>query len=79
MGITRETVLTLIKDLGMDYRIADITKDDLYSADEAFITGTFAGQTNIFEIDGKRIGTSETPITDRIKELYRKEIGYDKN
>ena len=36
MGITRETVLELINDLGMKYKISNITKDDLFNADEAF-------------------------------------------
>ena len=78
-GITRSKVIKLCREEGILVKEKNFSLVETYSADEAFITGTFAGQTNIFEIDGKRIGTSETPITDRIKELYRKEIGYDKN
>ena len=51
MGITRETVLTLIEDLGMKYKIADITQDDLYNADEAFFTGSASEVTPIRKID----------------------------
>ena len=78
-GITRSKVIKLCREEGILVKEKNFSLVETYSSDEAFITGTFAGQTNIFEIDGKRIGTSETPITDRIKELYRKEIGYDKN
>ena len=78
-GITRSKVINLCRENGILVKEKNFSLVETYSADEAFITGTFSGQTNIFEIDGKRIGTSETPITDRIKELYRKEIGYDKN
>ena len=78
-GITRSKVIKLCREEGILVKEKNFSLVEAYSADEAFITCTFAGQTNIFEIDGKRIGTSETPITDRIKELYRKEIGYDEN
>ena len=51
MGITRENVLSLIKDLGMEYKIQDISLDDLYSADEAFFTGSASEVTPIRKID----------------------------
>ena len=47
MGITRETVLQLINDLGMKYKISNITKDDLFNADEAFFTGSASEITPI--------------------------------
>ena len=78
-GITRSKVIKLCKENGIVVKEKNFSLLETYSADEAFITGTFAGQTNIFQIDGKRIGSSETPLTDRIRMLYRKEIGYDKN
>ena len=51
MWITRNTVLTLINDLGMEYKIADITQDDLYDADEAFFTGSASEITPIRKVD----------------------------
>jgi len=78
-GITRAKVIKLCKEDGIVVQEKNFSLVETYSADEAFITGTFAGQTNIFQIDGKSIGSSVTPITDRIRMLYRREIGYEKN
>ena len=42
-----------------------------YSAEEAFVTGTFAGLTPVFEIDGRQIGTGRRgPMVDRLQQLY---------
>ena len=46
MGITRETVLKLVKDLGYEYKVDKITQEDLYSADETFFTGSASEITN---------------------------------
>lgn len=43
-----------------------------YSADEAFVTGTFAGLTPVVDIDGRIIGSGKRgPMVDRLQELYR--------
>ena len=43
-----------------------------YSAEEAFVTGTFAGLTPVFEIDGRQIGTgTRGPMVDRLQALYQ--------
>ncbi len=78
-GITRSKVIKLCQENGIVVQEKNFSLLETYNADEAFITGTFAGQTNIFQIDGKNIGSSETPVTDRIRMLYRREIGYEKN
>ena len=71
MGITRETVLTLIKDLGMEYKIANITQDDLYNADEAFFTGSASEVTPIRKIDDHEFsGGKAGELTLQIQDLY---------
>jgi len=71
MGITRETVLTLIKDLGMEYKIADITQDDLYNADEAFFTGSASEVTPIRKIDDHKFSDGKAgELTLKIQDLY---------
>ena len=55
-GITRESVITLARDLG--YKVVEerFTRDEMYSADEAFFTGTAAELTPIREVDRRQIG-----------------------
>ena len=55
-GITRETVIEIIKEEGYEVREYPITRDDIYIADEAFFCGTAAEITPIREIDGRTIG-----------------------
>ena len=76
-GITRAKVIEICQNNGIPVKEKNFSLLEVYGADEAFITGTFSGQTSIFKIDGKIIGNSLTPITNKIKSLYRKEIGYD--
>tara|TARA_Y100000996_G_scaffold160339_1_gene124017 strand:- start:858 stop:1778 length:921 start_codon:yes stop_codon:yes gene_type:complete len=71
MGITRETVLNLINDLGMKYKIADITQQDLFNADEAFFTGSASEVTPIRKIDNHIFsGGKAGKLTLKIQELY---------
>ena len=71
MGITRETVLTLIKDLGMEYKISDISQKDLFDADEAFFTGSASEITPIRKIDNHEFsGGKAGELTLKIQELY---------
>jgi len=55
-GITRESIMTLAKDQGLEVRETDLTRSDLFLADEAFFTGTAAEVTPIREIDKYYIG-----------------------
>jgi branched-chain amino acid aminotransferase len=43
---------------------------DVYGADEAFITGTFAGLSAVAQVDGRVIGTGNKPILARLQQLY---------
>ena len=70
-GITRDTVIQLIGELGFELQEKRITRDEVYVADEAFFTGTAAEVTPIRELDGRAIGNgSRGPVTERIQSLY---------
>ncbi len=70
-GITRDTVIQLIGELGLELQEKRITRDEVYIADEAFFTGTAAEVTPIRELDGRAIGNgSRGPVTERIQSLY---------
>ncbi|RQS62210.1 branched-chain amino acid transaminase [Burkholderia sp. Bp8963] len=56
-GITRNTIITLARDLGIPVIEKRITRDEVYTADEAFFTGTAAEVTPIRELDNRTIGT----------------------
>ncbi|MEW6267709.1 MAG: branched-chain-amino-acid transaminase [Thermodesulfobacteriota bacterium] len=59
-GITRDSVIKLLRDRGVDVREERITRDEIYIADEAFLTGTAVEITPVRELDGRRVGR-ETP------------------
>jgi len=70
-GITRETIMTLADEFGLEVREKRITRDEVYSADEAFFTGTAAEVTPIRELDGRKIGKgSRGPITEKLQSRY---------
>lgn len=57
-GITRRTVIQLAQDMGVKVTARRLTRDDIYSADEAFFTGTAAEVVPIIELDRRKIGPS---------------------
>lgn len=70
-GITRNTVITLARELGYEVREKRITRDEVYIADEAFFTGTAAEVTPIRELDNRPIGCgSRGPITEILQAKY---------
>ncbi|HVP81614.1 MAG TPA: branched-chain amino acid transaminase [Nitrososphaeraceae archaeon] len=70
-GITRDTVLRLAKDDNIVTEIRDISKDELYLADEVFLTGTAAEIKAVGEIDNRRIGNGVIEkITLQLKSLF---------
>ena len=70
-GITRNTVLHLCKDLGLELVQKRITRDELYISDEIFFTGTAAEVTPIREVDRVEIGSgSRGPITEKIQSAF---------
>ncbi len=70
-GITRKTIITLAAEEGITVRDRNITRDQLYLADEAFFTGTAVEVTPVIEVDDRSIGEGEVgPITKRLQERY---------
>jgi branched-chain amino acid aminotransferase len=66
-GITRDSVATLARDLGLAVTTGELTRDDLYLADEAFFCGTAAEIVPIVELDRRRIGQGRPgPLTQRL-------------
>lgn len=55
-GITRGTVIDIAKEIGMDIQEPDLTRYDVYNADECFITGSAAELVPIVKVDGRQIG-----------------------
>lgn len=70
-GITRNTIMSLANDLGLEIRERRITRDEVYICDEAFFSGTAAEVTPIRELDNRSIGNgSRGPITEKLQKLY---------
>ena len=70
-GITRATVLQIADELGIAVCEKRITRDEVYTADEAFFTGTAAEVTPIRELDGRQIGVGHRgPLTAQIQAKY---------
>lgn len=70
-GITRDTIITLAKEMGIPVAEDRITRDELYLADEAFFTGTAAEVTPIREVDNRPIADGKVgPITRKLQERY---------
>lgn len=70
-GITRNTIFTMCKELGIEIKEKRITRDEVYIADEAFFTGTAAEVTPIREVDNRKIGCgSRGPVTEKLQTMY---------
>ncbi|MDR6534302.1 branched-chain amino acid transaminase [Variovorax soli] len=70
-GITRNTILHICKDLGIEVVQKRITRDEVYIAEEAFFTGTAAEVTPIRELDRVEIGQgSRGPVTEKIQSAF---------
>ncbi len=71
-GITRGKVIALCRANGIPVYERNFSLVDAYSADEAFLTGTFGAQTPVASIDGRQIGSGAIgPMTERLRGLYR--------
>ena len=68
-GITRDSAMTIAKDLGYTVKETDMTRGMLYTADEAFFSGTAAEITPIRNVDGREIG-KPGPVTKAIQDKF---------
>ena len=74
-GITRAKVIEICQTGNIRIFARNFSLVDTYSADEAFLTGTFGAQTPVSQIDGRQIGDGKMgPVTARIRQLYKKMI-----
>ena len=71
-GITRENVIKICIENEIDIQEKDFVLEDTYDADEAFVTGTFAGIITVSEIDGHEIKGDK--ITSKIREMYERKL-----
>lgn len=70
-GVTRDSVITLARDLGYKVLEERFTKDEVYIADEVFFTGTACEITPITQVDGRVIGTGKRgPVTQSLQDLF---------
>ncbi len=73
-GITRSVVLELARANGVAAREKNFSLHDVYGAEEAFITGTFAGVTPVSEIDGRKISDGRGLMVERLQSLYKAHV-----
>lgn len=70
-GITRGTIIDICKAEGIPVFQKNFSLTDVYGADEAFVTGTFAGVAPVTEVDGRIMGSGERgPMVERLQQLY---------
>ena len=70
-GITRDTAMRILADGGLEVREEMITRDDLYIADEIFLTGTAVEVTPVREVDRRQIGDGRPgPVTQGLQKKY---------
>jgi branched-chain amino acid aminotransferase len=77
-GITRANVLRVCQRAGIPSRERSFSLTEVYSADEAFVTGTFAGLVPVHTVDGRSIGDGRRgPMVERLQQLYRELVRED--
>jgi branched-chain amino acid aminotransferase len=70
-GITRDSILTLARDLGHEVREEPVSRDQLYLADEVFVCGTAAEVVALREIDGRKVGSGRMgPVTRSLQQAF---------
>lgn len=76
-GITRANVLRVCRENGIPAYEKDFSLTEVYGAQEAFVTGTFAGVAPVFEVDGRAISSGRGPMVERLQRLYLELIERD--
>jgi branched-chain amino acid aminotransferase len=75
-GITRGLALEIAREAGIAAVEKDFSLTDVYGADEAFVTGTFAGIVPVREVDGRQLNC-RGPMVERLQQLYRERVERD--
>jgi len=76
-GITRGNVIEICREAGIPVFEKNFSLTDVYGADEAFVTGTFAGVVPVREIDGRHLTDGRGPLVERLQQLYRARLDAD--
>jgi branched-chain amino acid aminotransferase len=76
-GITRANVLHICERAGITAREKSFSLTDVYGADEAFVTGTFAGIVPVREVDGRKLTDGRGPMVERLQKLYAERVERD--
>jgi len=76
-GITRANVIRICREAGIPVFEKNFSLTDVYGADEAFVTGTFAGVVPATEVDGRELTKGRGPMVERLQGLYRELIDRD--
>jgi branched-chain amino acid aminotransferase len=69
-GITRDSVIHIARDMNILVHESDFTREDVFTSDELFFSGTAANVTPIKEVDNRKIGNGQYPITKKIQKTY---------
>jgi branched-chain amino acid aminotransferase len=72
-GITQNSVMTIMRDLGIDCRVDNIARSDLYVADEIFVCGTAAEVSSVNSVDDRAV-PCPGPITRQVAEVYAQAV-----
>jgi branched-chain amino acid aminotransferase len=76
-GITRGLTLEIAREAGVPAIEKDFSLTDVYGADEAFVTGTFAGIVPVREVDGRKLTDGRGPMVERLQKLYARRVERD--
>jgi branched-chain amino acid aminotransferase len=76
-GITRANVIRICREAGIPVFEKNFSLTDVYGAEEAFVTGTFAGVVPVRSVDGRAYAEGRGPMTLRLQELYKARIEAD--
>ncbi len=76
-GITRGLTLEIAREAGIPAIEKTFSLTDVYGADEAFVTGTFAGIVPVREVDGRKLTDGRGPVVERLQQLYRERVARD--
>jgi branched-chain amino acid aminotransferase len=76
-GITRFNVIEICREAGIPVFEKNFSLTDVYGADEAFVTGTFAGVVPVRSVDGRVLTAGRGPMTERLQGLYKARIEAD--
>ena len=70
-GITRANVIHVCREAGIPVFEKNFSLTDVYGAEEAFVTGTFAGVVPVTQVDGRKLTEARGPMVERLQGLYK--------